>query len=232
MAEFHPVYKVPLSTQLRRSSLRPIFRLIFHLLARVTITGRENVPPRGAYLITINHVSTYDPPFALAFWPTAPEAVGAVDIWRRPGQRQLAIWYGGIPVHRGEFDRSLLDKMTSILLSGRPIIIAPEGERSHVPGMQRGFPGVAYVMDRTGVPVIPVGIIGTTDDFMERALHFTRPHLEMHIGKPFHLPPISGSGHVRQESRQHNADLIMEAIAELLPEEYRGVYSSNPYGSQ
>jgi hypothetical protein len=47
----------------------------------------------------------------------------------------------------------------------------------------------------------------------------------MHIGKPFHLPPVEGKGAERRESRQRNADLVMRHIAGLLPENYRGVYA-------
>ena len=44
------------------------------------------------------------------------------------------------------------------------------------------------------------------------------------IGKPFHLPSLTGTGDERRESRQHNADLVMAYIAGLLPVAYRGVY--------
>ena len=102
-------YTVPISNRIVRRVFRPVFRLVFHILSHIRIIGRENVPKSGPYLIAINHVSLFEAPFVLAFWPTAPEAVGAVDIWNRPGQSTLARLYGGIPVHRGEYDRQLLD---------------------------------------------------------------------------------------------------------------------------
>ncbi|MBN1148607.1 MAG: 1-acyl-sn-glycerol-3-phosphate acyltransferase [Anaerolineales bacterium] len=220
-----PVYSVPLHTRILRTVLRPIFRGIFHILSRVRITGRENVPQGGAYLIAINHVSLYEAPFILAFWPVTPEAVGAVDIWSRPGQSILARIYGGIPVHRGEYDRSLVETMKSVLESGRPILIAPEGGRSHTPGMRRGLPGAAFVVEQAATPVVPVGIAGATDDFLALALRGKRPVIEMHIGKPMRLRPVEGKGQARREARQRNADRIMFQIAALLPPEYRGVYA-------
>lgn len=217
-------YKVSFGIRLFRAVMRPLFRGLFHLLARVRITGWENVPRDGAYLIAMNHVSLYEPPFLLAFWPVAPEAVGAVDIWSRPMQSTLARLYGGIPVHRGEIDRQLINTMLAALKSGRPLAIAPEGGRSHSPGMRRALPGVAYAIDQAAVPVVPVGIVGTSDDFMQRALRGQRPTLEIHIGRPVHLPPIQGKGEERRLARQRNADLIMIHIAALLPVEYHGVY--------
>lgn len=218
-------YTVPMHTRLMRFILRPIFRTLFHILSRVKITGLENIPTCEAYLIAMNHVSIYDPPFVLAFWPKAPEAAGAVDIWSRKGQSLLARVYGGIPVHRGQFDRKLIDAMRGVLQSGRPLAIAPEGGRSHTPGMRRALPGIAYIVEQAQTPVSPVAVIGTTEDFMNRALHGKRPTLEMRIGKPVYLPPITGKGEERRAARQRNADMIMYHIAELLPHEYHGVYN-------
>ncbi len=218
-------YKVPLRNQILRFIFRPLFRGLFRVLSVVHISGRENVPKNGAYLVAINHVSLFEAPFILAFWPVAPEAAGAVEIWSRPGQNILVRLYGGIPVHRGQYDRQLLDTILSVLSSGRPLVMAPEGGRSHALGMRRALPGAAYIIDLAQVPVIPVGISGATDDFLEKALHGRRPRIEMRIGQPVRLPTIQGRGEARRAARQYNADFIMTQIAELLPPEYRGVYA-------
>jgi 1-acyl-sn-glycerol-3-phosphate acyltransferase len=220
-------YSVPLTNRLFRAVFRPIFRLIFHLLSDVQVIGKGNVPKRGAYIICINHVSLFEPPLILAFWPTAPEAAGAVDIWSRPGQGTLAQLYGGIPVHRGEFDRQLLETMIAVLKSGKPLLLAPEGGRTHELGMRRALPGVAYIADKTAVPVIPVGITGTTDDFFTRAIHLHRPRLEIRIGNSLTLPQVLGNGSARREALQANADQIMQAIAALIPSDYGGVYQAS-----
>ena len=224
------IYTLPKRVRFFRWLVRPIFRIIFYILSPVKITGRENIPPRGAYLIAINHISLFEAPFITAFWPVAPEALGAADIWERPGQSTLVRNYGGIPIHRGEFDRQVLDLLLKVLHSGRPLLIAPEGGRSHVPGMRRAEPGIAFLVEKAGVPVVPVGIVGTTDDYLDRGLHGKRPLLEMHIGKPIQFDAEEMRGIDRRERRQANADLIMQHIAALLPGEYRGVYAdpNNP----
>jgi len=219
-------YSVPLYNRIFRQVFRPIFRLIFHLLSDVKIIGRENIPQQGAYLIAINHISLFEPPLMLAFWPVAPEGAGAVEIWNRPGQAILVRLYGGIQVHRGEFDRQALNAIIEALKSGRPLLLAPEGRRSHTHGMQRALPGAAYIIEKTGVPVLPVGIVGTTDDFFSRAIRLQRPRIEMRIGKLINLPPVEGKGAVRREVLQAHADQIMLAIVSLIPPEYHGVYRS------
>ena len=219
-------YHLPLRVKVFRLVIRPIFRLIFHLISEVRIVGKENIPTNDPYVIAINHISIIEPPFVIAFWPVAPEAVGAKEIWERKGQSLLAKFYGGIQVHRGEFDRHLFETMKEVIGSGYPLLIAPEGGRSHTPGMRIGLPGVAYLVDKSNVLVLPVGIIGSTDDFLRQAIKLKRPVLEMRIGSLINLPPIEGRGEQRRVCLQKNTDLIMYKVAELLPPSYQGVYAT------
>lgn len=223
-------YQVSIGNRLARKALRSTFRGIFHLISKVHISGMENVPLSGPYLIALNHVSLFDPPFAIAFWPVAAEAMAAVDVWSRPGQSLLARTYGGIQVHRGEYDREAIDTTLAALAARRPVVIFPEGGRSHLPGLRKGLPGVAFLVEKAGVPVVPVGIVGTTDDFLQKGIHGQRPKIEMRIGKPFLLPPCNSKGSDRHLARQRNTDLIMAAIAQLLPPDYQGVYAGTSEG--
>ena len=220
-------YRVPTKNKIARAFLRPFFRGLFHILSSVKINGRENVPDGGPYLICINHVSLYDPPFIVAFWPMCPEAVGAVELWDRRGIATLARLFSGIPVRRGQYDRMLFETMTKVLAAGRPLLIAPEGQRSHAPGLQPGLPGVAFIAEKMEAFVVPVGIVGATDDFLSKSLKGQRPIIEMHIGQPFRLPLDHKKDKSRKVIRQENTDLIMIRIAELLPENYRGYYGGS-----
>jgi 1-acyl-sn-glycerol-3-phosphate acyltransferase len=225
------VYPVPLRFKILRPILKTLFRGIFRALARVKIIGRENIPYGSSYVVAMNHVSIFDPPFAAAFWPEELEIIGAIDVFAKPGQGQLLQLYGVIPVHRGDYDRPLLTKIVNIVKSGRPLLIAPEGARSHDTAMRRAKPGIAYVVEKTGAPVLPVGLVGTTEDFWQRARRGEKPPLEMRIGKPITLPSITDKGTEKHAARQRNADLVMSYLAGLLPEEYRGVYAESAVSS-
>ncbi|MEO8356413.1 MAG: lysophospholipid acyltransferase family protein [Chloroflexota bacterium] len=220
-------YHVPLRFRISRPILKVVFRFIFRVLGRVTITGRENIPYGKPYVAAMNHVSMFDPPLAGAFWPEHLEIIGASDVFEKPVQGEVLRAYGVIPVHRGDYDRSLFTRIISILKAGFPLLIAPEGGRSHVPAMRRAMPGIAYIIEQTRVPVVPVALVGTTEDFWQRARRGKRPLLEIRIGKPITLPEITAKGTERHEARQHNADLVMRYLAGLLPEEYRGVYAES-----
>lgn len=218
-------YRVPFHIRVNRVFMKPVFRMLFHLLGRVKMFGRENVPFGKPYVVAINHISIFDPPLVVAFWPEMAEVIGAWDVFSKKGQGPLLKMYGVIPVHRGDYDRALFDRIFAVLKSGRPLIMAPEGGRSHVTAMRRALPGIGYIVERAQVPVLPVGLVGTTDDFWQRARRGERPNLEIRIGRPIHFPPMTEKGAARREARQRNADLVMRHIAGLLPEEYHGVYA-------
>lgn len=220
-------YPISIWLRLRRGILRFAFRPIFHLLCRVELIGFENIPPYSGYMLAYNHISLFEPPFLLTFWPYAIEAISGAAVFNRPGQDFLVKAYGAIPVHRGKYDRKVIDRMMLVLRAGRPLMIAPEGGRSHEPGLRRAKPGIAYLMDKLNAPVLPVAVIGGTKDMLKRALRGERPRLTMRVGRLFTLPPVEGRGEVRRAARQRNADLIMTHIAALLPPEYRGVYANS-----
>jgi 1-acyl-sn-glycerol-3-phosphate acyltransferase len=220
-------YRIPFRFRLSRPVLKAVFRLIFHILGRVKVIGKENIPYGKPYVVAMNHVSIFDPPLIGAFWPETLEIIGASDVFAKPGQGEVLKLYGVIPVHRGEYDRALLNRIVAIIKAGYPFLIAPEGGRSHVTAMRRALPGIAYIIEETDVPVVPVGLVGTTEDFWQRAKRGSQPRLEIRIGKPIRLPSITEKGAARREARQRNADLVMRHLAGLLPEEYRGVYADS-----
>ena len=82
-------------------------------------------------------------------------------------------------------------------------------------------------MDKARVPVVPVGVVGGTDDFVRNALRGKRQRIAMYIGKPLTFEPVVEKGAARREKRQQNADLVMAHIAALLPFDYRGVYADH-----
>jgi len=219
--EFH----LPWYNRLARGILLPIFRGIFHSFCKVSINGLENIPQGQPYLLVFNHVSIFEAPFIACYWPEALEVLGAKEVWERGGQGLLAQLYGGIPISRGEVDRTAIYKVLSVIQSGKALLIAPEGTRSHRPGMQIGKPGVAFIYEKMQVPILPVGVEGTTEDLLSNIFHFRHPSLSLNIGEPFMLPADLGAGQKRSEAYQAQVDYIMKKIAALLPPEYRGIYA-------
>ncbi len=178
-------------------------------------------------MVVFNHVSLYDPPVVVAFWPSKLEVLGAIEVWSRKGQGILARLWGGIPIQRSELHREAIDQTLSVLRSDYSLLLSPEGGRSHVPGLRKAKTGIVYIAETSHVPIIPVGLTGTTDDFLQKALQGQRPEIEMKIGQPFTIPQsLEDQELIPREIRQRKADYIMARIADLLPATYRGYYGN------
>ncbi len=204
--------------------LRLFFKTLFHLLGKVELFGMENIPDHNRYLIVFNHVSLIEVPFIAAFWPRVIEIIGAAAVWKRGFQALIAKMWAGIQVDRTQYDRDVFKQVESVLQAEQPLMISPEGGRSHSPGLRRGKPGVAFIIDKADVVVLPVAVVGNTMDFLTKGLRLKRPTIQMIVGEPFVVPPLHGRGEERRLARQKNTDYIMARLAALLPEDYRGVY--------
>ena len=218
------VYRIPLKTRISRRFMRLFFRTLFHSLGKVEVSGLENVPDHNRYVIVFNHVSLVEVPFIAAFWPTIIEIIGALAVWTRGYQGLIAKMWAGIQVDRTQFDREVFKQVERVLEAEIPLMISPEGGRSHQPGLRRGKSGVAYIIDKADVVVVPVAAVGNTFEFLTEGIRLKRPTIQMIVGEPFVVPPVEGKGEERRQSRQRNTDYIMARLAALLPENYRCVY--------
>ncbi|TFG48209.1 MAG: 1-acyl-sn-glycerol-3-phosphate acyltransferase [Anaerolineales bacterium] len=217
-------YHIPLKIRISRRFMRLFFKALFHSLGKVKLIDMENVPEDNKYVVVYNHVSLVEVPFIAAFWPTIIEIIGALAVWERGYQGVVARMWGGIQLNRTAFDRGVFLQVKKVFDADRPLMISPEGGRSHTPGLRRGKPGVAYIIDQADVLVVPVAVVGNTLEFLTEGIRGKRPTLQMTVGEPFKVPPLTGRGEERRAARQQNTDFIMAKLASMLPESYRGVY--------
>jgi 1-acyl-sn-glycerol-3-phosphate acyltransferase len=192
-------------------------------LTRVSISGRDNIPRDGAYIVTPNHISIFEPPLIASFWPRELEIAAAVEVLEKPFQSQIMRLYGTIHVHRGRLDRSLIRALLGRLADGLPVLIFPEGTRTHHPGLVEGNTGAVYLAAKAGVSIIPVGITGT-NRLWELIKRGQRPKIPISIGPAIPVPNLD-KGTDRKTSLQMHTRELMKAIANLLPEDYRGLYA-------
>ena len=200
-------------------------RMVFFLLNRRRVKGKENVPRQGPLLIVSNHLSMADQYLLAISLNRKVVFMAKEEIFRSRVIRYLAHTFGAFPVRRGGImDREALQQANQVLDSGQALAMFPEGTRSKNAQLQPAYPGSALIASHNRVPILPVGITG-----MEKVkkgpfwmlLH--RPPVTVNIGRPFYLPPVSGQ--LTKPELTKLADYIMEHIAELLPPEYHGHYA-------
>jgi 1-acyl-sn-glycerol-3-phosphate acyltransferase len=194
---------------------------LMRLISRCEYVGLENIPRDPPYILVSNHLALFDSPLVLTVCPHVSRAFAAAKHKRNPLFYALLTAMGSVWVRRGEVDRGALEEALAVLQRGEVLGIAPEGTRSPTHALQKAKIGAAYLATRADVPLVPLAITGT-EKIKHHLPRLRRAHVRVVVGKPFRLPE---NGHVRGQKLRQYTNIIMYRIAELLPEEYRGVYA-------
>ena len=190
-------------------------------LTRFELEGIENVPAVGPLIIASNHLGLADPPILGAVIPREIVFMAKEELFRYgPLVSYFVRSYGAFPVKRGRPAVRAVREALDVLSKDKAIVIFPEGQRSRTGKLKEPFPGAAAIALASGAPVLPVGISGT--EVMDKFYWvFRRPRVRVNIGRPFYPGRTGQPG--KLELRAVTDD-IMERIARLLPEQYRGKY--------
>lgn len=198
-------------------------RLVFFLLTRSRVIGKEKVPVYGPVLVVANHLSLADPLLVGISIGRKSRFMAKEELFRSPLLRFILVSVGAFPVNRQRLDKGTLRRAEEALVQGFPLVMFPESTRSKTTQLQPAFPGAAMIAARNGVPILPIGITGT-ESIKGGSWWLTRPRLTVNIGVPFRLPSTN-SKLTRAELNEYT-EIMMRHIASLLPIEYRGAYGS------
>ncbi|ASN51893.1 1-acyl-sn-glycerol-3-phosphate acyltransferase [Sinomonas sp. R1AF57] len=202
-------------------------------LCRPTVTGLENVPTTGPFIVASNHLSFLDSVIIQALMPRGVAFFAKAEYFTGKGvkgrlMKSFFEGVGSIPVERGEQAASVaaLKTLLDILGEGRGIGIYPEGTRSRDGLLYRGRTGVGWLALTTGAPVVPVGLRGT-EKLQPADTNGIKPqHFEMIVGKPLSFDK-TGPDH-SLPARREATDRIMDAIAALSGQERAAGYNKPP----
>ena len=135
---------------------------------RPHVEGLEHIPTTGGAIFAGNHLSVADELFLgavvprhIAFWAKAEYFAGTgISGWLT---KHLMDGLGAIKVERGGGRAALaaFDGAIPVLKAGDMVAVYPEGTRSPDGRLYRGRTGVARLAVAAGVPIIPVGMLGT-----------------------------------------------------------------------
>jgi 1-acyl-sn-glycerol-3-phosphate acyltransferase len=205
-------------------------RFVAQSIARVTVTGLEDLPQQGPLIIAANHASNADPPM-LGGW--LGPALGrrptflAKDVLFHGPLGLLIKSLGAEPVKAGGNDIGAYRVAKGILDKGGVVAILPEGTRSYDGVMGDPKPGVSMLATRTGTPVLPVGLSGTDALIArEQRLPNIGARISMRVGRPFTLTIPEGAD--RREALEAADTELMRRIAALLEPRHRGKWEPWP----
>ncbi len=213
--------KLTLVRRLFRWLARGLTKLVTFATMRATVRGMENFPKRGPAIIVINHLGDADVVLLAASISTTIDGMGKIELYEHWFVGPFFRAYGVIWVHRGRPDRKAIRAALDGLAEGRMIALAPEGRQSLIHGLEEGNEGAAFLAMKSGAPIVPVAMTGTENQNTYGHLkRLKRAPVTLSVGKPFRLREQAD----RQEMMREGTRQIMESLAGLLPDAYRGRY--------
>ena len=208
-----------------------LMKFLTKILLKVSVEGLENFPQSGPLMIVINHLGDADVPSIISSLPIPPDALAKIELYDLPILGKLVEWYGVIWLHRGQADKRAIRAALDGFAEGRMIVIAPEGRYSVTGALEEGNSGAAFLAYKSGVPILPIAITGTENENVYGHLKkMRRAPVHVRVGKMFKLAEQAEGDALSASKGRHEAisrgtSQIMQALASLLPEKYRGTYS-------
>ena len=206
---------------------------ILRLCWRPTVEGLEHLPRRGGAILAGNHLSVADELFLaavaprhIAFWAKAEYFAGGG--LRGRFTRAMVSGLGAIRVERsgGRAALAAFDAAVPVLQAGGLVAVYPEGTRSPDGRLYRCRTGVARLARAAGVPVVPVGVLGT-DNVQPISARLPRLNdVTLRFGKPMDFTDrFAGPTDLRTVT-----DEVMAEIQQLTGQEYVPRYAPKREG--
>lgn len=208
----------------------PIAKVVW----RPTVRGLDRVPSKGGVLLASNHLSFVDSVVIPVVVPRKVVFLAKSDYFTGSGVKgaMSRAWFEGLgmlPVDRDDNKAALasLDTALEVLGRGDAFGIYPEGSRSRDGRLYRGRTGVAHLALTAGVPVVPVGLVGTERLQPVGARLPRLAKVSVTFGEPIQ---VAGEydGMPSGKARRELTDRIMAGIQELTGQEEAGVYNDRP----
>lgn len=165
-----------------------VFSILFRILFRLQVIGKENIPKTGAVVIACNHVSLLDPPM-VGTASSRPVHFMAKSELFVPVLGTLYQSLGAFPVHRGAADPQAIRTSLTLLKQKKVLGIFPEGTRSKDGKMGKAQPGALAIAIKGKAAVIPTCILGS--NLANRKSFW--PKIKVVFGKPLSLENESGN---------------------------------------
>ncbi|WP_298991709.1 1-acyl-sn-glycerol-3-phosphate acyltransferase [uncultured Pseudokineococcus sp.] len=212
---------------LKRMVLGPLLLTLY----RPWVEGRHHVPDHGGALLVSNHLSFSDSIFLPLVLDRRVTFLAKEDYFTGRGVRgRLTAGFfrgvGQLPVDRSGGAAGLASLRTglAVLRSGELLGIYPEGTRSPDGRLHRGRTGAARLALESGVPVVPVAMIGTDVVQPVGRLVPSVRRVGLRFGPPVDLSRYAGGADDRFVLRAATDD-VMRAIMALSGQEYVDVYA-------
>jgi 1-acyl-sn-glycerol-3-phosphate acyltransferase len=215
-----------------------LFKYIFmgpllSLLGRPKVEGLEYVPDSGPVILASNHLAVADSFYLPLVVHRRITFLAKQEYFTGTGLKGwFNRWFytaaGQVPIDRTDADaaQNALETAKRLLQQGKLLGMYPEGTRSPDGRLYKGKTGLARLALETGVPVIPVAMIGTDVVNPPGSKMWRFGRVTVRFGKPMDFSRFDGLAGNRFIERAVIDEVIYE-LMKLSGQEYVDIYASS-----
>ncbi|NBM18669.1 1-acyl-sn-glycerol-3-phosphate acyltransferase [Streptomyces sp. GC420] len=183
-------------------------------LWRPRVLGAWRVPATGPVILAGNHAHALDGPMIIGTAPRPSHFLVKKEAWVGPLDPFMRAT-GQLKVDRSGTDRTAVTQAMSVLEHGGVLGIFPEGTRGEGEFASLRT-GLAYFALRSGAPIVPVAVLGSTDrqGRLIKALPPLRSRIDVVFGDPFEAG--DGSGRRTRKALDEATVRIQERLTDHL----------------
>jgi 1-acyl-sn-glycerol-3-phosphate acyltransferase len=200
--------------------------------ANIKVDGMKNIDKVEKPIVFVgNHLSNADGLVLSKILKekSDPYFVMGVKLSDNPITQLGAKIVRNIPIKPNSADKDAITKVVKALKGGDNIVIFPEGTRSRTGQMIEGKKGVLMFARMAKAEIIPIGMAGTdnllpiseTGDMGSEI--WQHADVTVNIGESI-VFPLKEKDEDKHAYDDKCMEILMKSIANLLPENYRGVY--------
>jgi len=171
--------------------LQVIARVGTTLMFDLKVYGSNRFPTEGGVLLVSNHQSYLDPVLLSVRLPRTLSYMAKASLFKFAPAAWFIRSLGAFPVRQGEGDIRALKEAIERVQEGDALVIFPEGSRSDDEKLQPIEPGIALVIRKAKVPVVPAVIDGAIDAWPRGNKWFRARPIRVLYGKPMDLSGLS-----------------------------------------
>ncbi|WP_099025019.1 lysophospholipid acyltransferase family protein [Mycolicibacterium palauense] len=214
-----------------------LFKYIFmgpllSLLGRPKVEGLEHLPNDGPAILASNHLAVADSFYLPLVVRRRITFLAKKEYFTGTGLKgKLTKWFytvaGQVPIDRTDADsaHAALTTAARILDQGKLLGMYPEGTRSPDGRLYKGKTGLARLALESGVPVIPVAMIGTDVVNPPGSKMWRFGQVTVRFGKPMDFSRFDGLAGNRFIERAVIDEVIYE-LMQLSGQEYVDIYAA------
>jgi len=193
---------------------RFLARALVGLGVRLEVSGLENVPASGPFILVANHQSVLDPILVQSVCPRHLHTFTKSTQFSSRLFRWVLVRVNGIPTRRYRVDPQVVRVALRRLEAGAGVGIYPEGERSWDGTLQPFRQGTVRFLLKAGVPIVPCGLDGSYDVWPRWSRRVRRRRVRLRFGKPIRWAALR-TRRERDAALPRATEALREALLEV-----------------